>query len=65
MWTRILTTPGDEWEIRVAEIETRTVGFAMSGPSTRPDGQASPSERQLFTIQAESPSGRVLPSQRI
>ena len=50
MWTHILTDPRDEWTIRIAEIEERTVGFAMSGPSAQAEGQMPPRERQLFTL---------------
>lgn len=50
MWTRILGNPRDEWTVRIAEIEGRACGFAMSGPSIVPDDQDPPRDRQLLNL---------------
>lgn len=50
MWHRILNDPRDERTVRVAEIDGRAVGFAMSGPSLGGDDQDLPRERQLYCI---------------
>jgi ribosomal protein S18 acetylase RimI-like enzyme len=50
MWTRILSDPRGDWTIRIAEVDGRAVGFAMSGPSVATGEQRPPRELQLFSL---------------
>lgn len=50
MWNRILSSPRDEWTVRIAERDGRAVGFAMTGPSYGTEGQDLPRGRQLYCI---------------
>ncbi|MDQ7879574.1 GNAT family N-acetyltransferase [Microbacterium sp. QXD-8] len=50
LWRRLLENPREEWRIRVAERDGRIVGLATSGPSTAPEGQDAPRERQLYML---------------
>lgn len=51
MWTGILTSPREEWTIRVAEFDDELVGFGFSGPSVVPDGDPPPPrDTQLYMI---------------
>ena len=50
MWDRLLEDPRPEWNIRVAERDGETIGFAFAGPSIGPDAEDLPRERQLYMI---------------
>jgi len=50
MWDQILNAPRDEWIVRIAEVDGRAVGFAMSGPSFGAEGQDLPRERHVYNI---------------
>jgi ribosomal protein S18 acetylase RimI-like enzyme len=50
MWERILSTPRPDWTVRVAEVDRRIVGLALSGPSVGAEGEEPPRARQLFNL---------------
>ncbi|MGO4103099.1 N-acetyltransferase family protein [Leifsonia sp. YAF41] len=49
-WDQSLRSPRDDWTIRVARTGEGIVGFAVAGPSSGPEGQHLPRERQLHSL---------------
>lgn len=50
MWRNMLGNPRESWVIRLAEVDGRTIGFAMSGPTAPTADHSIPRERQLFML---------------
>jgi len=49
-WEQHLGSPGDEWTVRVARTREGLIGFAVAGPSSGPEGDCLPRERQLYSL---------------